>query len=348
MMRVLSNLLIAASIFSLVTGNAIAAGLTDTQASSLIAVVQSSPGTPASAFVPLITSFSNITVAQAGSLITVVQAAPGVPATAFVDLLVSFTYTGPISSSSSSTATTSQSVQTNTTPPTNVLTEQPPASQLVAGQITSVSVSPDIELAGFDWYSDVPSTSKVFVYKSGTFAQVFQSQSGLSTHHIASATGLTENTPYSYEIEIIANGIATKKSGTFTTKPVPPQTVSVSYVYRTDAPYVAIGNTQDRCPTFTFTSGKALYVQKIAFNAPGAQQWATYIEGENMQYAGDVASLRVNPNSTKQGKSTQTYRACFGDIYNQPTIDVTLLGSESVINGADGKKIEIADVNFTY
>ena len=68
-----------------------AAALTQQQSSSLIAVVQSSPGTPASAFVSLITAFSNITVTQAISLITVVQAAPGVPADAFVDLLTSFT-----------------------------------------------------------------------------------------------------------------------------------------------------------------------------------------------------------------------------------------------------------------
>lgn len=68
-----------------------AAALTPQQSSSLIAVVQSSPGTPASAFVSLITAFSNITTTQASSLITVVQAAPSVPASAFVDLLTSFT-----------------------------------------------------------------------------------------------------------------------------------------------------------------------------------------------------------------------------------------------------------------
>ena len=68
-----------------------AAALTSQQSSSLIAVIQSSPGTPANAFVSLITAFSNITVVQATSLITVVQAAPGVPANAFVDLLTSFT-----------------------------------------------------------------------------------------------------------------------------------------------------------------------------------------------------------------------------------------------------------------
>ncbi len=79
----------------------LASGLTNQQSESLIAVVQSSPGTPASAFVSLITSFSNISVSQAESLINVVQAAPGVPANAFVNLLVSFTYFAPTSTTSS-------------------------------------------------------------------------------------------------------------------------------------------------------------------------------------------------------------------------------------------------------
>lgn len=65
--------------------------ITQDQAISLINVVQSSPGTPASAFTNLITAFSSITETQAKSLIGVVQAAPGVPAEAFVNLLVSFT-----------------------------------------------------------------------------------------------------------------------------------------------------------------------------------------------------------------------------------------------------------------
>lgn len=72
-----------------------ATALTQQQSSSLIAVVQSSPGTPASAFVSLITAFSNITINQAISLISVVQAAPSVPANVFVDLLTSFTIDTP-------------------------------------------------------------------------------------------------------------------------------------------------------------------------------------------------------------------------------------------------------------
>ena len=68
-----------------------ASPLTQTQAESLISVVQSSPKTPASAFTNLITTFSNITEAQADSLIGVVQAAPGTPASVFINLLVAFT-----------------------------------------------------------------------------------------------------------------------------------------------------------------------------------------------------------------------------------------------------------------
>lgn len=75
----------------LIPSASLAAPLTNDQANSLIAVVQSSPTTPASAFTNLITAFSSITVLQAESLITVVQAAPGVPATAFVNMLLAFT-----------------------------------------------------------------------------------------------------------------------------------------------------------------------------------------------------------------------------------------------------------------
>lgn len=127
---------------------------------------------------------------------------------------------------------------------------------------------------------------------------------------------------------------------------VVPQTVSVSYVYRTDAPYVAQGNTQDRCPTFTFVSDKPFIVQKLAFYAPNAQKWDTSVDGGSIVYSGDVASVVLNGKKA----SMQKFRACFGDIYvdKLPTFNVTLLGSESLIYGADGVRIPIQDVVFTY
>lgn len=80
-----------ATLFFILPSVSFAAGLTSQQADSLIAVVKSSPSTPASAFVSLITSFSNITVNQATNLIAVVQSSPSTPANAFVNLLISFT-----------------------------------------------------------------------------------------------------------------------------------------------------------------------------------------------------------------------------------------------------------------
>lgn len=95
-----------------------AAGLTSQQAASLIAVVQSSPGTPASAFISLITSFSSITVNQATSLIAVVQTAPSVPADAFVNLLISFTDDTPVAQPTPTNQQTTQPVTPTLTQPT--------------------------------------------------------------------------------------------------------------------------------------------------------------------------------------------------------------------------------------
>lgn len=83
-----------------------AAPLTQSQAESLINIVQSSRGTPASAFVSLITAFSNITTTQAADLIAVVQSSPSVLASAFINLLTSFM---------ADVATTQDNPVTNTT-----------------------------------------------------------------------------------------------------------------------------------------------------------------------------------------------------------------------------------------
>lgn len=121
-----------------------AAALTQQQSASLIAVVQSSPGTPASAFVSLITAFSNITVNQATSLITVVQAAPGVPANAFVNLLTSFTDDTPTQPATPATnqvvppvITTNTTSATPTTTQSTTPSTQTTNSSLVASKNTA-------------------------------------------------------------------------------------------------------------------------------------------------------------------------------------------------------------------
>jgi hypothetical protein len=91
-----------------------AAGLTPQQATTLIQVVQASPGTPASAFVSLITAFSDLNVNQASSLITVVQSSPGTAASIFVPLITSFTDNSSATQSNQQTTNITNTSSTNT------------------------------------------------------------------------------------------------------------------------------------------------------------------------------------------------------------------------------------------
>lgn len=117
-----------------------ATALTTAQSTSLIAVVQSSPGVPASAFVNLITAFSNITTNQATSLIAVVQASPSTAASAFVNLLTSFTddtATTQAATPATTQSSTSAASPTATTQPTTPAI--PPTSTELSNTSTNAS-----------------------------------------------------------------------------------------------------------------------------------------------------------------------------------------------------------------
>ncbi|MFZ1075683.1 MAG: hypothetical protein WAN50_04910 [Minisyncoccia bacterium] len=186
---------ILAALFFVVPSVSFAAALTPQQSNSLIAVVQASPGTPANAFVSLITAFSNISVTQATSLITVIQAAPGVPASAFVSLLTSFT----------ADTTATQTV----TPVTNpISTTQPVTSTATwhqaftfSGSGTSLTNSPQFTLHGkeqrIDWSCSVVDAS-LDISNFGANIQATQDYSGDS---IASdETCPTSKTTYEYDL----------------------------------------------------------------------------------------------------------------------------------------------------
>lgn len=183
-----------------------AVGLTSQQAASLIGVVQSSPGTPASAFVSLITAFSNITVNQATSLITVVQAAPGVPANAFVNLLTSFTV-DTVVTQPTTPAVTSQ-VTPQPIPVTSIQTQI---------EITSIKITPSLRSVDLEWATNIPTNAKVFVSGQGVPTRLAQSSSGLSTRHIANVPSLEANTDYVFEIEATSDSLVSKRSGAFKT-----------------------------------------------------------------------------------------------------------------------------------
>lgn len=101
-----------------------ATGLTTQQATTLIQVVQASPGTPASAFVSLITAFSDLNTAQASSLISVVQSSPGTSASVFVPLITSFSSgvsnNQPSSNNAPATQTTTANNGTNVANPMSI------------------------------------------------------------------------------------------------------------------------------------------------------------------------------------------------------------------------------------
>lgn len=104
----------------------LATPLTKLQADSLISVVQSSPGIPASAFTGLITAFSNVTTAQAKSLIGVIQASPTAPASAFESLLFAFTQGAQPATGASSVTTPTPDWSAYETLPSDFI-KNPPA-----------------------------------------------------------------------------------------------------------------------------------------------------------------------------------------------------------------------------
>lgn len=122
-----------------------------------------------------------------------------------------------------------------------------------------------------------------------------------------------------------------------------PQTVSVSYVYRTDAPYVAPGNTQDSCPTFTFTSDRPFSLDKIVL-----QTNATFATVGYMNTAGDMVktSSGLSFSRTDKLEKTKTIRICGPN--NTPQTTATLIGSETVVVGNDGNQITVPDVTFSF
>ena len=99
----------------------------------------------------------------------------------------------------------------------------PTQAQATGGvQISSVNVTPTITTARIEWQTDKPTKSKLFLSGGGLSSKVYNSESGLSTRHSVSVTGLKGATSYSYEIEAIANGNAYKNTGNFLTDTPPP------------------------------------------------------------------------------------------------------------------------------
>jgi hypothetical protein len=156
-----------------------------------------------------------------------------------------------------------QNTQSTVQPPTNNTTNTTPTptaqtQTATTIEISSVNAVPSLSSVHIEWQTNIPTNSKVFFS-----SKVYSSESGLSTHHIVNATGLTSDTNYSYEIEAISGDQVIKKQGSFTTKPddkkvfIETDKISIPLV---DWEYVTL--------TVNYTkNGKAVPVV-ISFSAP--------------------------------------------------------------------------------
>ncbi|MDO8556910.1 MAG: peptidoglycan-binding protein [Candidatus Jorgensenbacteria bacterium] len=91
-----------------------------------------------------------------------------------------------------------------------------PTIQILSINTTSTATSVKIE-----WQTNLPSDSKIFLSGGEISSKVFNSESGLSTHHIVNITSLVSNTTYYYEVEAIAKGTSNmfvKRSDEFKTQ----------------------------------------------------------------------------------------------------------------------------------
>jgi len=85
-------------------------------------------------------------------------------------------------------------------------------------EITSVKVTPFLKSADFEWDTNILTNAKVFVSGSDITTIVSQSNSGISTHHVATASSLQANKSYDFKIEAVSTDMLVKiYTGSFKT-----------------------------------------------------------------------------------------------------------------------------------
>ena len=77
-------------------------------------------------------------------------------------------------------------------------------------EITYVKVTPSLKSANFEWGTIIPTNAKVFVLGSDIPTIVSQSNSGISTHHVANVSSLQANKSYDFKIEAVSNDMLVK------------------------------------------------------------------------------------------------------------------------------------------
>lgn len=85
--------------------------------------------------------------------------------------------------------------------------------------VSGVVVTPATDKISFEWNTNLPSEGKVFLSGPGyQTPTVVPSNSGVSTHHVLTITGLSPVSDYSYTVESIAGDKSAKATGSLKTQ----------------------------------------------------------------------------------------------------------------------------------
>ena len=237
-------------------------------------------------------------------------------------------YTPPQSSAQQSQTQTQSQPQTNQTQTSS-------QQQTEAPKITSVNISPNQTSATFEWQTDKPTQSKIFISGVGLSAKIFNSASGLSTRHIATVTGLLENATYTYEIEAIAEGTSVvKKQGSFETLPKPVLKVKIDPVsYSGPVPSASLSNKQ--IPMFTsntptpklrvkmdiYTTEHGLSFDYLQLNGVKFQKISDNVTQNNGKYATSTYEYTLSVSPTQ---SLTLTNVLYNETYPYPNFELTL------------------------
>ncbi|MDO8584577.1 MAG: DUF5667 domain-containing protein [bacterium] len=85
-------------------------------------------------------------------------------------------------------------------------------------EITLINATSTFDAMLFEWMTNKPTNSKVFLSSGNLPPKIYDSESGLSTRHIVHVSNLEHNTSYSYEIESVIGIEVAKTHGTLSTR----------------------------------------------------------------------------------------------------------------------------------
>ena len=198
-----------------------------------------------------------------------------------------------------------------------------------------MNISPDQTSATFEWQTDKPTQSKIFISGGGLSAKILNSASGLSTRHIATVTGLLENVTYTYEIEAIADGTSVvKKQGSFETLPKPVLKVKIDPVsYSGPVSSASLSNKQ--IPMFTsntptpklrvkmniYTTEHGLSFDYLQLNGVKFQKISENVTQNNGKYATSTYEYTLSVSPTQ---SLTLTNVLYNETYPYPNFELSL------------------------